>query len=383
MNPSSPLPQSGLASSSERGAGAILTIDLDALAENFAILAGRGGPNVACSAVVKANAYGLGLEQVAPALFRAGCRVFFVALPEEGVALRGLLPEAQIYVLGGLLPELEDDFLAFGLVPVLNSLEEIETWAARARRLGRALAAGLHVDTGMRRLGLPPDELDRLAAAHERLEGIELSLVSSHLVSSEEPDNPLNATQLKSFRRALKRLPPAPVSFANSSGIFLGPRYHFDLLRPGVALYGGNPTPGKTNPMREVVRLQGRIWQLRNAQPGETVGYNATYQVSRPSRLATIAVGYGHGYPRSLSNAGEVYLGNQAAPVVGRVSMDSMTVDVTDLPEALVRPGTLVDVIGHHNPIDAVAAAAGTISYELLTGLGQRYHRVYRGSGAT
>lgn len=381
MNLPNPSPEIGLASSSERGAGAILTVDLDAVAGNYAILAGKGGAEVDCAAVVKANAYGLGMAQVAPALFRAGCRVFFVALPEEGVALRGLLPEAVIFVLGGLLPELEDDFLAYGLIPVLNSLEEIETWTARARSFGRALAAGLHVDTGMRRLGLPPDELDRLAAAHGRLDGIELTLIMSHLVSSEEPDNPLNATQLKAFRRALKRLPPAPASLANSSGVFLGPRYHFDLLRPGVALYGANPTPGKANPMREVVRLQGRIWQVRNAQPGETVGYGATYEVRRPSRIATVALGYGHGYPRALSNAGEVYLGNQSAPVIGRVSMDSMTVDVTELPEALVRPGTLVDVIGRHNPIDAVAAAAGTVAYELLTGLGQRYHRVYLGGG--
>lgn len=378
MSPASDTCEESLAA---RSAGAILGIDLAALAENYRILARRGAAGVGCAAVVKADGYGLCLDRVAPALWSAGCRTFFVAQLEEGATLRDLLPAAEIHVLGGLLPGLENAFLAHRLTPTLNALDEVEIWAAHARRRGTPLAAGLHVDTGMRRLGLPPEELDLLAGDLGRLTGIELALLISHLACAEQPDHPLNARQLAAFKDARARLPACPASFANSSGIFLGPDYHFDLLRPGVALYGANPTPGKANPMREVVRLQGRIWQVRNAQPGETVGYGATYEVRRPSRIATVALGYGHGYPRALSNAGEVYLGNQSAPVIGRVSMDSMTVDVTELPEALVRPGTLVDVIGHHNPIDAVAAAAGTVAYELLTGLGQRYHRVYLGGG--
>ncbi len=362
-----------------RRAGAILNIDLDALAENYRILASQAASGIGCAAVVKADAFGLGLDRVAPVLFAAGCRQFFVAQLEEGIGLRDLLPDAEIRVLGGLLPGLESDFLAHGLRPTLNSLGEIETWAGHAGRQGEPLTADLHVDTGMRRLGLPPDELDRLAGEPDRLAGIDVSLLISHLACAELHDHPLNARQLADFRQARDRLPPCPASFANSSGIFLGADYHFDLLRPGVALYGANPTPGRANPVRHVVRLQGRIWQVRDARPGETVGYGATYEVSRPTRIATVALGYGDGYPRALSNRGQVFVGGQAAPVIGSISMDSTTIDVTGLPAGQVRPGTLVDVIGPNNPIDTVATAAGTIAYELLTHLGRRYHRVYSG----
>jgi alanine racemase len=362
-----------------RRAGAILSIDLDALAENYGILAGQAARGIGCAAVVKADAYGLGVERVAPVLIAAGCRQFFVAQLEEGIRLRGLLPEAEVHVLGGLLPGLESDFEAHGLTPTLNSLGEIEIWARHARRQEQSLAADLHVDTGMRRLGLPPDELDRLAGEPERLAGIDVALLISHLACAEQRDHALNAGQLADFHQARDRLPPAPASFANSSGIFLGPDYHFDLLRPGVALYGANPTPDRETPMRPVVRLQGRIWQVRDARPGETVGYGATYEVTEPTRIATLALGYGDGHPRALGSRGEVFVGGQAAPVIGRISMDSTTIDVSGLPEGQVRPGTLVDVIGPNNPIDAVAASAGTVAYELLTNLGRRYHRTYSG----
>ena len=362
-----------------RRAGAILSIDLDALAENYGILAGQAARGIGCAAVVKADAYGLGVERVAPVLIAAGCRQFFVAQLEEGIRLRGLLPEAEVHVLGGLLPGLESDFEAHGLTPTLNSLGEIEIWARHARRQEQSLAADLHVDTGMRRLGLPPDELDRLAGEPERLAGIDVALLISHLACAEQRDHALNAGQLADFRQVRDRLPPCPASFANSSGIFLGPDYHFDLLRPGVALYGANPTPDRETPMRPVVRLQGRIWQVRDARPGETVGYGATYEVTEPTRIATLALGYGDGHPRALGSRGEVFVGGQAAPVIGRISMDSTTIDVSGLPEGQVRPGTLVDVIGPNNPIDAVAASAGTVAYELLTNLGRRYHRTYSG----
>ena len=362
-----------------RRAGAILSIDLDALAENYGTLAGQAARGVGCAAVVKVDAYGLGVERVAPVLIAAGCRQFFVAQLEEGIRLRGLLPEAEVHVLGGLLPGLESDFEAHGLTPTLNSLGEIEIWARHARRQEQSLAADLHVDTGMRRLGLPPDELDRLAGEPERLAGIDVALLISHLACAEQRDHALNAGQLADFHQARDRLPPAPASFANSSGIFLGPDYHFDLLRPGVALYGANPTPDRETPMRPVVRLQGRIWQVRDARPGETVGYGATYEVTEPTRIATLALGYGDGHPRALGSRGEVFVGGQAAPVIGRISMDSTTIDVSGLPEGQVRPGTLVDVIGLNNPIDAVAASAGTVAYELLTNLGRRYHRTYSG----
>ena len=366
-------------SSAARRAGAILTIDLDALAENYRILAARATAGAGCAAVVKADAYGLGVERVGTALHAAGCRQFFVAQIEEGIELRGLLPNAAIRVLGGLLPGLEGDFHAYRLTPTLNSLGEIATWAEHARRQGAPLGADLHVDTGMSRLGLPRDELDRLADEHERLTGIRLELLISHLACSEQRDHPLNAQQLAAFNAARARLPACPASFANSSGIFLGADYHFDLLRPGVALYGANPTPGRENPMRPVVGLQGRVWQIRTAAPGDTVGYGAIHEVKRPTRIATVAVGYGDGHPRALSNRGHVYIDGRPAPVIGRISMDSTTIDVSEFDEARVRPGTLVDVIGPHNPIDAVAEAADSISYELLTRLGRRYHRRYRG----
>ena len=370
-------------SDAARRAGAVLSVDLDAIAANYRLLADRGAAGSGCAAVVKADAYGLGKLQVAPVLYGAGCRVFFVALPDEGLRLRGLLPpDAEVHVLGGLAGETASDFAGEGLIPTLNALDEIAAWAAAARQLARALPAVLHVDTGMRRFGLPPDELAHLSRHPEALAGLDLKLIISHLIAGEEPDNPANPAQLAGFRDALGRLPRTAASLANSSGIFLGPDYHFDLLRPGVALYGANPTPGRRNPMRPVVRLDGRIWQLRKAAPGETVGYGATHRLSRPTRLATVALGYGDGLPRSLSNKGRVFVAGRPAPIVGRISMDSLTVDVTDLPDGLAAAGGLVEVIGPNSPLDEVAEAAGTVAYELLTGLGRRYHRDYLGGSA-
>ncbi len=364
-------------------AGAILTIDLGALADNYRRL--RTELNgVACAAVVKADGYGLGMTQVAPALFRAGARTFFVAQLGEAIALRDALPEAaEIYVLNGLAAGPAAEFQARRIVPVLNTLGEVAAWQAAAGRAERALAAALHLDTGMSRLGLPPAEIGTLAAEPGRLEGIELTLVMSHLACADEPDHPLNAAQLAEFRAARARLPAAlstaPASFANSSGIFLGADYHFDLGRPGVALYGVNPTPGRPNPMAQVVRLQGKILQVREIDAPRSVGYGATHCAAGPTRVATVAVGYADGYPRSLSNHGSAWLGNQRVPVVGRVSMDLITLDVTGAAPDSAHPGALVDLIGPQLGVDDVAAAAGTIGYEILTALGRRYHRIYLG----
>jgi alanine racemase len=237
----------------------------------------------------------------------------------------------------------------------------------------------------MSRLGLPEDELETLASEPERLDGIELALVMSHLACADEPGHPLNAEQLARFSAARARLPTAMASFANSSGIFLGAEYHFDLGRPGVALYGINPTPGRPNPMRQVVRLQGKILQVREIDAPRTVGYGATHRAAGPTRVATVAVGYADGYLRSLSNRGSAWLGNQRVPVVGRVSMDLITLDVTGASPDSAHPGAFVDLIGPElsaDPeltVDDVAAAAGTIGYEILTALGQRYHRIYQG----
>ena len=360
-------------------AGAILTIDLDALAENYRRLCAELN-GVPCAVVVKADGYGLGLTRVAPALFRAGARSFFVAQLGEAIALRGALPEAaEIYVLNGLAAGPAAEFQAQRVVPVLNTLGEVADWQAAARQAERTLAAALHIDTGMSRLGLPASELDALAAEPRRLEGIELGHVMSHLACADAPEHPLNAAQLAEFRAARARLPAAPASFANSSGIFLGADYHFDLGRPGVALYGVNPTPGRANPMRQVVRLQGKILQVREIDAPRTVGYGATHRAAGPTRVATIAVGYADGYLRSISNRGSAWLGNQRVPVVGRVSMDLITLDVTGTAPESAYPGAFVDLIGPELPADDVAADAGTIGYEILTALGQRFHRVYEG----
>ncbi len=357
-------------------AGAILTIDLDAIADNYARLR-AGAPGAECAAVVKADAYGLGIDRVAPALAAAGCRVFFVALPDEGVALRGVVAEAEIHVLGGAPAGWEADFARHRLIPTLNSLGDIEAWSDFSARRGQALAAVNHLDTGMSRLGLSPDETARLAEEPERLAHIEVTMVMSHLACADEPDHPLNAQQLALFTAARRSLPEAPASFANSSGIFLGPDYHFDLVRPGAALYGINPHPGSPNPMAQVIRLQGKILQVRDVDSPQTVGYGAIHRVAGAARIATVAVGYADGYPRSLGGSGAAYLGGVLAPVVGRVSMDLITLDVSRVPQADAVPGALVDLIGPHMTIDELADDAGTISYEILTSLGARYHRVY------
>jgi len=231
----------------------------------------------------------------------------------------------------------------------------------------------------MSRLGLPDDEVARLAADWSLLDGVQIQLTMTHLSSADAPAHPENAAQLERFRSALARLPRTPVCMANSSGVFLGPDYHFDLGRPGVALYGVNPTPAQANPMRRVVTLKGRILQVRQIDAGRGVGYGATFRAAGPTRIATVAAGYADGLLRHLSNQGRVAIGDRLAPVVGRVSMDSITVDVTALPSDAVRPGDFVDLIGEHHDQDAMATEAGTIGYEVLTSLGRRYHRAYLG----
>lgn len=363
---------------SEASSGAILTIDLGALRANWQNLRDRL-KGAGCAGVVKADAYGLGLEPVAKTLAGAGCRVFFVAHLDEGVALRAQLPKAEIHVLNGLLPGTATDFATHRLIPVLNSLGAIDEWRAFCRTRQSALAADIHIDTGMSRLGLPPDEVTTLAAEPARLDGMAPGYLMSHLACADEPDHPMNRQQLAAFVAVRRQLPLTRASLANSAGIFLGSDYHFDLTRPGIAVYGGNPLPGEPNPMAQVVRLQGKILQVRGVDTPQTVGYGATHRFAGPARIATVAVGYADGFLRSLGNAGCGFVGDIRTPVVGRVSMDLITLDVTSVPESESRPGCLIDLIGPNNDVDAVAATAGTISYEILTGLGRRYHRRYVG----
>lgn len=349
-------------------AASILEIDLGAIVDNWRLLAARVAPGL-CAAVVKADAYGLGAAKVAPALAAAGCRTFFVAQLDEALAVRAVLPQAEIAVLNGLLAGTSRVFLDARLTPVLNDLAQIERW----RRKGQARPAILHVDTGMNRLGLPMADVARVGDP-----GFPVRAVMSHLACAEDA-TPMNEAQRQRFEAARALLPAASASFANSSGIFLGAPYHYELARPGVALYGVNPTPGQPNPMRPTVRLLARVLQLREAAAGETVGYGATFGLERPTRIATIAAGYADGLLRSLSNRGRALAGGTTVPIVGRVSMDLITLDVTAADPAAVEPGSLVELIGSTHTVDDLAAEAGTIGYEILTSLGRRYHRVWRG----
>ena len=328
--------------------------------------------------MVKANAYGLGVRRVAPALWQAGCRNFFTANMDGAVMLRAMLPDAHSHVLNGLLGEGEDDMAANGVIPVLNDLGQIERWSAHARRIERRLPAAIHIDTGMSRLGLPPYEVEQLAARPELLEGLNVFHVMSHLACADEASHPMNREQLDRFNRLRATLPAMPASFANSSGIFLGPDYHLDMVRPGYAVYGGNPTPGRTNPMLPVVTLRAAIIQVRDVAPGETVGYGARFTAERPTRVATIPVGYADGYLRSLSGRGSARIGDIEVPVIGRVSMDLVTLDISKVPEDRANVGTWVELIWGSHMLDDLAERAGTIGYELLTALGGRYPRIYR-----
>ena len=368
---------------------AILTIDLDAISHNYRTLTDRLG-GAAPAGVVKANGYGLGAGPVALTLAGAGCRIFFVAHIEEGIQLRQTLNEtgnsdfvhAEIHVLGGLAPDTEEAFDASRLIPVLGSLDEIHQWKQYCDRLERQLPCDIHADTGMCRLGLPPDELDKLELEPSRLSGLNILTVLSHLACADERDHEKNAEQLAAFRRVRQILPHGRASLANSSGIFLGSDFHFDLARPGAALYGIAPVPGQANPMAQPVRLQGKIAQVRVVDTPQTVGYGAIHRVEGPARIATVPVGYADGYLRNLSNKGTGYIGNIPVPVVGRVSMDLITLDVSDVPEHLSAVGCLIDLIGPKNPVDQLADEAGTIGYEILTSLGNRYQRTYVGGTA-
>ena len=366
-------------------AGAILEIDLGAVVDNWRLLAGVAAP-AHCAAVVKANAYGLGAAPVARALTAAGCRMFFVAGLAEGIVLRRALgPAAEIAVLNGPFPGTAGDFVEHRLIPVLNEPGQIEEWqnhatvgispAAAAGTAAAANRAILHVDTGMARLGLTAREFGALL---EDPPPIRWRAMISHLACADEPDHPLNERQRARFATIAARLPGVPVSLSASSGIFLGSPYHFDLVRPGAALYGVNPQLGRPNRLRPVVRLSGKILQTREIDRGESVGYGAAHVMEGPGRVATVAVGYADGWLRSLSRRGSGHVGDTRVPLLGRVSMDLVTFDVSAVDPALARPGMTIELLGPHYGVDEAAADAGTIGYEILTALGARYHRAYR-----
>ncbi|HKI16079.1 MAG TPA: alanine racemase [Roseiarcus sp.] len=359
-----------------------LTIDLRALADNWRALARRAAPGRS-AAVVKADAYGIGLAEAAPALWAAGARVFFVAHLSEGLAARRLLPaEAVIYVLNGLERCAEPaDYAERGLAPIIGDEEELARWSAFAVRRGRIFPCALHLDTGMNRLGF--ESLKHLQAAMERHGAASGSdLLMSHFVSSEIPGDPINPAQIKQFEAARAALPGLSASLANSSGMFLPARPIYDLARPGYALYGGNPTPGGQNPMRPVVSLSIAIQQTRWVESGMTCGYNAQWTAKRRTRLATLLAGYADGLPRGagatdLRPGAEVAIAGRRSPLVGRISMDLSIADVTDLPEDAVRAGDRAEFFGSSVDLDDFANRSGTIGYQVLTSLGPRYRREY------
>lgn len=367
--------------SSAETSNAILTIDLDALVANWAYLNGllEGTP---CGAAIKADAYGLGAGHAAVALAKAGCEQFFVAQIDEGIVVRNCLDDAgldgAIHMLSGPMPEFGKAVMQacaeHKLTPVLNSLADIAAW----KSFNAALACDIHVDTGMLRLGLAPGELAAIAGDASLIKGLNISYVISHLACSEDAATAKNKQQLQDFKSALALFPGCKASLANSAAIFLGPEYFFDLARPGIALYGANPLPGQPNPMAQVITLQGKILQVRDVDTPQTVGYGATHKITAKGRIATVGVGYADGYMRSLSNKGFGFIDGFKVPLVGRVSMDLLTFDVSGAPHGAARAGAMIELIGPQVPIDAVADAAATNTYELLTGLGPRYHRIFK-----
>jgi alanine racemase len=374
-----------------RLAGGRLTIDLDALARNYRLLARQAAP-ARTAGVVKADAYGLGIDHVAPVLWAEGCRTFFVALPEEGITLRSLLPEADIFVLNGLFgAEAAPAYARHRLLPVLGSQSDIASWEAFGWNDGeRPRPCAIHVDTGMNRLGLTVSEAQALAADNALTGALTPLLLMSHLVSGDDPAHRLNRRQLESFQAVRRVFAGIDSSLANSAGIFLGPDFRFDLVRPGIALYGAKPIGAMDNPMEPVVTAEARIVQVRRAAAGETVSYGATRALSRDTLIAVASVGYADGYHRAGSGSGvplrdarprgaHGFVHGRPVPILGRITMDLTMFDVTDLGPSGVAPGDWIELFGPNMTIDEAAAAAGTTSYELLTGLGRRYYRHYAG----
>jgi alanine racemase len=362
-------------------AGGTLTIDLNAIEANWKALARRAMP-AECAAVIKADGYGCGIEAVATMLSKAGCKTFFVADLSEARRVRAVAQEPTIYVLNGLMPNTASTFAALHVRPVIGGMTELAEWDAFCSTSGWRGGAALHVDTGMNRLGVTVDEAAALAP-RIRAENHGITLLMSHFACSELPDHPLNEQQIKLFRDIRILYRGIPSSLSNCSGIFLGSAAHCDMVRPGAALFGINPTPGKPNPMQPVVTLQGRVIAIRNVPRGQTVGYDAGWTAKRATRLAVVGIGYADGYLRAASatdtvKGAQAVVAGKRCTLAGRVSMDLIEIDVTDLPDAAVRRGDMVTLIGDGLGVDEFGAAAGTIGYEVLTSLGRRYHRVYR-----
>ena len=354
-----------------------MTIDLGALLDNWRWLRDHVAP-AHCAAVVKADAYGLGQTWIAPMLAAAGCEWFFVSQLEEAIELKRIVPGKRVVVLGGIRPDNVVLFVRYHIVPTLNHLGEIALWQQHAKLLDRHLPAVVHFDTGINRLGLEPREIEILLSERDRLEGLQIITWMSHFACADDHQASMTEAQYQRLQTICTQLPPAPISLANSSGILRDRRFHLDLVRPGCALYGINPTPETTNPMHHVITLEARILQVRTVDSSMSVGYGAAHRIRTPSKIATISLGYADGYLRYLGHHGTIAIEGYLAHVVGRISMDLITVDVTTIPESVLTLGRFVEVIGPHRTVDDVAAEAQTIGHEILTNLGHRYCRHYR-----
>lgn len=360
-------------------AGGRLTVDLAALAANWRSLAARAAP-AETAGVVKGDGYGMGLEAATGTLADAGCRTFFTATIAEALRAKAVVPEAAVYVLNGFPPGAAGLVADADLRPVLGSLEEVEDWAGLGRSRGRAFPSALHVDTGMNRLGLARDVAVAVAGRADLRPHLGLSLLMSHLACADTPEHPLNARQLAAFSAARALFPGVPASLANSAATLALPDTHFDLVRPGIAVYGGQAVVGRANPMRPVATLEGRIIKIREADAGDSVGYGAAETLGRRSRLAVVGIGYADGFPRAAGSSDTTggasgWIAGHRVRLVGRVSMDLLVYDVTDVPPDLARRGDWIELFGTHVPVDDVAARAGTIGYEILTQLGRRFDR--------
>lgn len=363
----------------------ILTVDLAQVAENWRGLKSLLAPNVTCAAVVKANAYGLGAARVIPALARAGCDTFFIATPDEAIEARHLAPKATIYALDGLIPGAAEIFIRETVRPVLSTYDDAVLWAAHAKISAHGAApCALHLDSGLNRLGIQARDARRIAADKDLVAALGAKLVMSHLASADTPGDLKNREQLLAFETISSLFPGVPRSLAASDGLMLGKLFHFDLVRPGYALYGGQASQSNPTPVKPAVTVKARILAVSDVAPGESVGYAATWHARRPSRIATIAAGYADGVPRSASAAdghqgGHVAISGKLALIVGRVSMDLITADVTEFADGAVRPGDFATLIGPGISIEDAGHAAGTIGYEILTRLGTRFERLFIG----
>ncbi len=355
-----------------------LSVDLSAVADNYRLFQTLAG-QAAVAGILKADAYGTGAKPVFEILVQAGCRLFFVATPDEALTLRALNAEVEIAVLGGVYTGAAPDYAHHRFIPVLNSREEMVRWQAQASAAGQALPSILHFDTGMNRLGFGAGDAHALFATPSLLQGLDVHWVMSHFACSDEAGHPMNEAQACRFANIAQHFPNARKSLANSSGLFRDKAWHYDMVRPGYALYGGNPTPEAVNPVKSVVKLEARILQTYTIRKGESAGYGASHVFEKDTECATLSIGYADGFLRSASNHASLYWQGQACPIRGRVSMDLTIVETGHLQGPHPQPGDWLEVIGPHQSVDDLAASCGTIGYEILTSLGPRYHRLYQG----